>query len=271
MKGEALTMNGRELSEALRSGRRVYGTCIVSPSPRWPGAVRGLGLDFVFIDTEHIAIEREELCWMCQAYRALGIAPIVRVPKPDPYWACMALDGGAEGVIFPYVETPAQVQALRGATKLRPLKGKRLQDALAGTAELEPELAEYLAKRNAGSVLIVNIESTPALEALDEILAVPQLDAALIGPHDLSCSLGIPEQYQHPRFDEAVRTIIRKARAAGVGVGIHYWASIEQEISWAEEGANFIVHSTDIVLFGQALKADLARLKQALSDQRPPL
>lgn len=260
-------MNGRDLAEALRAGRRVYGTCITAPSPRWPGVVKGLGLDFVFIDTEHVAQDREKLSWMCGAYRSLGIAPVVRIPEPDPYQACMVFDGGAEGVIAPYVETAAQVRALAGAAKLRPLKGKRLHDRLAGTATLEPELETYLAERNAGSALIVNIESTPALAALDDILAVPGLDAVLIGPHDLTCSLGIPEQYQHPRFDEAVRTIVRKARAAGLGAGIHCWLGTEQEVSWARDGLNLVIHSTDSVLFANALRADLATLWAALGDR----
>jgi len=259
-------MNGRDLCEALHAGRRVYGTCITAPSPRWPGVVKGLGLDFVFIDTEHVAQDREKLSWMCGAYRALGIAPVVRIPAPDPYQACMVFDGGAEGVIAPYVETAAQVRALAGAAKLRPLKGKRLYGRLDGSAGLEPELEGYLAERNAGSVLIVNIESAPALAALDEILAVPGLDAVLIGPHDLTCSLGIPEQYQHPRFDEAVRSIVRKARARGVGAGIHYWLGTEQEIAWARDGLNLLIHSTDSVLFANALRADLATLKDALGD-----
>ncbi|HUT37546.1 MAG TPA: aldolase/citrate lyase family protein [Planctomycetota bacterium] len=259
-------MNGRELVEALHSGRRVYGTCITAPSPRWPGVVKGLGLDFVFIDTEHVAQDRERVAWMCGAYRTLGIAPVVRIPEPDPYQACMVFDGGAEGVIAPYVETAAQVRALAGAAKLRPLKGKRLYDRLDGAAALEPELERYLSERNAASALIVNIESTPALAALDEILAVPGLDAVLIGPHDLTCSLGIPEQYRHPRFDEAVRTIVRKARAAGVGAGIHYWLGTEQEIAWAKDGLNLLIHSTDSVLFAAALRADLATLKEALGD-----
>ena len=259
-------MDGRELSESLRSGRRVYGTAILSPSPRWVGAVRGSGLDFVFIDTEHIPIGRHQLSWMCQAYGAVGVAPIVRVPKPDPFEATKVLDGGAQGVIFPYVESVEQVQALRGATKLRPLKGQRLQAVITGEQELEPELADYLARRNASSVMVVNIESVPAVEALDDILAVPGLDAVLIGPHDLSCSLGIPEQYGHPRFDETVRLIFRKAREAGVGAGIHFWAKLDQEIAWGRAGANLMVHSSDVGLFADALRRDLAALREALGE-----
>lgn len=263
-------MNGRELSAALRGGRRVYGTAILSTSPRWPAMVKKLGIDLVFIDTEHVPIGRETLSWMCTAYSALGMAPIVRIPKPDPYQANMVLDGGASGIIAPYVETVEEVEALRGAVKLRPLKGRILGEVLAGTSSLEPELADYLADSNADNVLIINIESRPAIEALDDILAVPGLDAVLIGPHDLTCSLGIPEQYEHPLFDEAVRTILRKARANNVGAGIHFWTAIEQEISWAkEEGANLIMHSCDMTAMTQALSADFERLRQALEDTRP--
>lgn len=260
-------MNGIELQAALHAGRRVYGTCIVSTSPKWPGMIAASGLDFVFLDTEHIPIDRAQLAWMCAAYGALNLAPIVRVPEPDPYLACMALDGGAAGVAFPYVESVAQVDALRGAVKLRPLKGRRLRDKLDGKEDLEPELAEYVAGWAAGKLMIVNIESIPALEALDDILAVPDLDALLIGPHDLSLNLGVPEQYAHPKFKQAISTIIRKARAKNVGVGLHFSFGIGAEIEWAKEGANFIVHSSDFFLTRDALAADLMKFRSELGER----
>ncbi|MCP5119636.1 MAG: aldolase [bacterium] len=259
-------MTGRQLSETLRAGKRAYGTLVVSTSPHWLGAVTRCNLDFVFIDTEHISIERTTVAWMCQAFKGAGVAPVVRIPAPDPYQAAMVLDGGAAGVVAPYVETPEQARQLRGATKLRPLKGQRLEEALAGKA-LEEPLGEYLAERNAGNVLFLNIESVPAIEALDDILAVEGIDGVLVGPHDLTCSLGIPEQYQHPKFDEAVRTIISKCRARNVGVGVHaFWDSVDQQVAWAEAGANVILHSGDILLFPRALTEDLGRIRSALGD-----
>jgi 2-keto-3-deoxy-L-rhamnonate aldolase RhmA len=262
-------MNGAELAQALHSGRRVYGTCVVSPSPSWPPMIAGVGLDFVFIDTEHVAIGRETLSWMCRTYSAHGLALIVRIPKPDPYQACTALDGGAAGVIAPYLESVDQVRDLRGAVKLRPLKGQRLQQALRDAGALEHEVHSYLAARNAGRLMIINIESVPALEALDDMLGVPGIDAVLVGPHDLSINLGIPEQYSDPLFSEAISTIIRKTRAANVGVGIHYSSGIAKEIAWAQEGANLIVHSSDVALVHDALRRDLARFHSALDDARP--
>lgn len=263
-------MQGKELSEALRSGKRVYGTRLLSTSPMWPAAVASTGIDLAFIDSEHVPLGRDQLAWICGAYSARNVAPIVRIPEPDPYYACMVLDGGAHGVIVPYLESPAQVRELRGAVKLRPLKGQRLKNALDGKEELGGELETYLGKYNRNGVLIVNIESIPALEALDDILAEPGLDAVLVGPHDLSVNLGHPEQYDHPDFQAAVSTIIKKARAASVGVGIHFYTSIEQEIEWAKQGANIIMHCDDLNLFRRALSADLKRFREELGDETSP-
>ena len=77
-------MNGKELSRALHDGTQVFGTLIVSTSPRWVDAVAKIGLDFVFIDSEHIPVDRSMLSWMCHAYNGIGTAPIVRIPSPNP-------------------------------------------------------------------------------------------------------------------------------------------------------------------------------------------
>lgn len=150
--------------------------------------------------------------------------------------------------------------------KLRPLKGKKLEEILAGRRKLDGEMAEYVPKFNEGSALLVNIESVPAVEALDEILAVPGLDGVLIGPHDLSCSLGVPEQYDHPLFDEAVMTITTKARAKNVGVAMHNMPLVEQDIKYGKAGINLILRRSDIELFRTALREDLSRLRHSLGE-----
>jgi len=261
-------MTGRELREALHSGRRVYGTSIIASTPMWPNAIRPAGLDFVFLDTEHIARDRVVLSWMCRAYAAMGLPPLVRIPSPDPYQACVALDDGAAGIIAPYIETAAQVRALAGATKFRPLKGARLEAALENPATLEPELRAYINERCADNVLVVNTESGPSVDNLDEILSVPGLDAVLVGPHDLTCNLGIPEQYRHPKYLEAVHAILTRARAKGLGAGVHFWAGMDLEVAWAKAGGNMIIHSSDITLFSQALKTEVAQLREMLGDVR---
>ena len=260
-------MDPKLLRIALHSGRHTFGTLIVSDSPRWPAQVAQIGLDFVFIDTEHIALDRQALSWMCQLYSALGLPPIVRIPSPDPYAATMALDAGAAGIVAPYVETVEQVQALRGAVKLRPIKGARLAAVLGGRERFEPALAAYQQVNSKDNLLVINIESRPALDNLDALLAVEDLDAVLIGPHDLSCSLGVPEQYDAPEFEAAVRTIAHRARARGVGAGIHCWMGVHREIAWAQAGLNLFVHSGDIIAMREKLSAEVRELRTVLGEQ----
>ncbi len=258
------------MREALREGRRVYATAMTAYSAFWMTSMRAFHdmIDFVFLDVEHVAEDRRTLSWACQAYAAAGIAPVVRIPEPDPYEACKALDGGAEGIIVPYTETVDQVRRAVTAVRLQPLKGARAEQASEDPSTMEPALREYLSKRNDHRLCILNIESVPAIENLEKIVAVPGVDAVLIGPHDLSCSLGIPEQYDHPRFDEAVRTIIRIARQHHIGAGIHFWQSLEQELDWIKAGANLVVHSSDLYTVRTGLRKEIQQLRASLGDMR---
>lgn len=256
------------LKQSLRAGDRVFGTLVISESPLWPRAIATTGLDFVFIDTEHTALTTAQVAGMCQSYRGLELPPIVRIPSPDPTAAAKMLDIGACGVIAPYVESRGQALELAGAVRFRPLKGQRLQSRLAGE-ELEPELESYLKHRNDPNLLILNIESTPAIEALDEILSVPGIDAVLIGPHDLSCSLGMPEQYDDPEFLAACQSIFATGRKHGVGAGIHFMGSVEQQVRFLELGANMLIHSADVVLIANHLRSELSAIRAAVGEKDP--
>lgn len=254
------------LKQKLRDNQNIYGTCIISTSPIWSKVVKSSGLDFVFLDTEHIPMDRTELTFLCQVYTAHGLSPIVRIPSPDPYAACMAKDAGAVGVLAPYIESESQIQQMVGATKYRPLKGERLQNVLAGKEELSVEMKTYLAQFNQDSLCLINIESTISVERLEELLSVPGLDGIVIGPHDLSINMGLPEQYDHPDFESTVKEIIHKARRKGIAAGIHFPAHPNFQIKWIKEGANIVLHSSDLRLFSQKLSEDMNTIKGAVGD-----
>jgi len=256
------------LLQKLKNGQNVYGTCITSTAPMWPKAIKQTGVDFVFLDTEHIPLDRAELARLCQQFRAFDITPIVRIPSPDPYRACQVIDGGALGVVAPYLESVEQVRELVGATKFRPLKGERLNAYLTGAETMSDDMKAYIDSYNPGTICIANIESVPALNRLDELLSVPGLDAVFIGPHDLSVSLGLPEQYDHPDFEAAVRTIIHTTREKGLAIGIHFSLEPERQIRWMREGVNIVVHSFDVALFSQRLRHDFRIIKEAVGDDQ---
>lgn len=262
----SLELMEKTLLKKIKAGKIVYGTCIASTAPTWPAIALRAGLDFVFLDTEHIPLERMEIARMCQTFRAMGIAPIVRIPSPDPFKACQMMDAGAEGVVAPYLETSQQVQDLIGALKFRPLKGELLEKVLNDPGKIEDSLRQYLEKWNEGNVCIANIESVTALERLEDLLSTKGLDAVFIGPHDLSISLGLPEQYDHPVFEQAVRRIIQVSRRQGLAVGIHFSEHPDRQIRWIREGVNLVIHSSDLAMFSQRLQHDMNIIKSAVGD-----
>jgi 2-keto-3-deoxy-L-rhamnonate aldolase RhmA len=261
-------MRGREIRNALHEGRPVYATALINPGPHFPEAVKDAGVDFVFIDIEHNPLGRESLSWMCLAFSALGIPPIVRIPSPDPHEAAKILDGGyGGGIIGPYIETVDQVRALAGVARWRPIKGQRIHHVLRDPATLDPELRSHLDEKNEDTILILTIESVPAIENLDELLAVPGVDAVLVGPYDLSCSLGIPHDYDHPRFEEAVRMVFRKARAHNAGAGVHLFPGIERQLAWVRAGGNLIMHGSELTTFREQLSSNVRALRSALENR----
>jgi len=273
------------LAEVLRADKTCYGTLVQSPSPfwvAWGGPFLSKELDFLFIDTEHTPINRHDLSAMCNLYKGQGLPCLVRVT--DPEQARQALDGGASGVVCPYMETVEEVKALRGATKLRPFKGGRLAAALesgkvedaAGAEPAPPEsISDYIARGGKQRALVLNIESQLALDNLEAMLA-PELgvDAVLIGPHDLSCNLGVPEQYNHPLFQAAVKGIFAKARAAGVGAAIHHIGELfgpgmqnsDAGTMVKDWGCNVIVTGGDLVFFIKGLQDALKEIKAAAGE-----
>lgn len=262
-------MTGKELRETLAAGKRVYGIGLEGyGQPRWPRFMAQYDLDFVFMDNEHTPLNRETMAWAAQAYAAYGIAPLLRIPEPSPSLAAMAADLGAHGVIAPYVETVEQVKGLVGAVKYRPLKGEALQQILDGGSFPSQETGPYLDSHNPNALVIIMIESPAGLANLPDMLATGGVDVILIGPHDLSVSLGVPEQYDHPLFEQTAGEIIRVARSHNVGAGIHFTTgNMERARRWIDWGCNFIVHRTDTLFIAGGIQSELDKLRQELDDQ----
>jgi 2-keto-3-deoxy-L-rhamnonate aldolase RhmA len=252
-------MTGKKFKEKLHKGEKLFGTCITQPSPLWSKMIIEMELDFVFIDNEHYPFSRNDIANLCPIYVNAGIIPIVRIPRPDPSLACMAVDSGALGVVAPYVETVEQVQNLVGAVTYSPLKGKNLEKGLENN-QWNESTKSFIEKKNENRIVIINIESVPALDNLSQLAKVPDLDGLLIGPYDMVLNMGIPNQYDHPIFMDAVKNIIQVARENSIGAGIHAWWDIEQEKQIVIMGVNMLIHASDYYAAHVKLKIDFKKL-----------
>jgi 4-hydroxy-2-oxoheptanedioate aldolase len=254
-------MNGEELKQKVAAGGIVYGTMLsMSRNPRWATPMSAFGLDYVVIDTEHSPRGRDDVADFLAAFNSTGVVPIVRVPIPDSHYVTMALDAGAHGVLAPYCETVEEVTEVVGAAKWRPLKGA-LVKKLMETGEFPSEASKtYLENRNRNSVCIIGIESVPAIENLENILAVSGIDAIFVGPNDLSISVGVPDQYDHPDYEDALRRIISTCRAHGTPVLCHH-QTIALTQKWLREGARFVLYSSDARTMHNGFREEFAAIK----------
>jgi 2-keto-3-deoxy-L-rhamnonate aldolase RhmA len=265
-------VNGAQLRAAMRDGKAVWGTMIVYARSLGAASVYGqLGFDYAIVDAEHSPNGRSELADMGAALLAAGVCPIVRVPHTEPHQTVMALDAGFHGVLVPYCETVAQVSAVVAAARLRPLKGE-VQTKVRETGSFPSDATRhYLENRNANAVVIIGIESVPALENLDAILDVPGIDAIFIGPNDLTVSMGIPDQYDHPRYVAAVEHIISTAQGRGIPAGPHCFDE-GQLLEWHGKGTRFVLFSADVRALSDGYRGALARAQgQAAPARRETL
>jgi 2-keto-3-deoxy-L-rhamnonate aldolase RhmA len=239
-------MNGGELRAAMAAGKSVWGTMVVYARSLGAASVYGqLGFDYVIVDSEHSPNARSELADMGASLLAAGVCPILRVPHTQPHETVMALDAGFHGVLVPYCETAAEVSAVVSAARLRPLKGALEVTARASGQLPSDATRSYVEKRNQNVVVIIGIESAPAVDNLESILDVPGIDAIFIGPNDLSVSMGIPDQYDHPRYVEAVQHVISATQRRGIPAGPHCFDE-PMLIDWLEKGARFVLFSADV-------------------------
>jgi 2-keto-3-deoxy-L-rhamnonate aldolase RhmA len=230
--------------ERLDSGRPCLGPAITLTDPAVTEALAP-SVDFFWIDLEHNPISLESLTAHLIAARAGGAPALVRVPSSDVAWIKRVLDTGAEAVIVPQVRSADEVRQIVSACRYPP-QGTRGFGPRRASDYGRQNATQYVADANRRVFVAVQIETAEAFRDLDAILAVPGFDSIVIGPYDLSGSMGMLGQVQHPKVVEAVGSIASKARAAGryVGIGMapdeeHALQAIRQGVQWVQCGYDF--------------------------------
>jgi len=204
-----------------------------------PRILAAAGFHWTFLDGEHGGFDVETLQDLCHECAAFGISPIVRVADMQYSLVARALDCGAQGVIFPRVESPELLERAVSWTKFPPV-GVRGFGLAATHVDYEratiPQILEHM---NANVMVVLQIETKLAVDHRDELLSVPGIDAVLIGPVDLSISLGVPGDFQHPSMIEAMEKIRDSCLKHGVAPGTQA-RTVPLAKFWKERGMIFL-------------------------------
>ena len=211
-----------------------------------PQIAKAAGFHWVFIDLEHSTMDLDTAGQIAAASLPVGITPIVRVPEGDVNRAARILDAGAQGVVFPHVDTPEEAKAFVAACRFPPLGTRSLTY---GGPQLEYETIppeEAMQGINDETLIVMMIETPKAVENAAVIAAVDGVDILLVGGSDLSATMGMPGQFQNPEFVAAIEKVIDGAQGAGKwpGLGGVYDEAILP--GFVERGMRFFLGGADM-------------------------
>lgn len=241
------------LREMWGQGKATFGGWLGIPSSESAETAARAGFDYVCVDNQHGAVDYQVTVTMIQAIILGGSNPIVRVPWNEPGIVGKMLDAGAEGVIVPMVNSADEARAVVRYACYPPAGARSFGPVLSGLRD-----PQYAVNANGRVAVVPMVETVEALRTIDEIVAVPGVNAIYVGPADLSFSLGLPPQNNDGEalFEDALAAIVKACRNAGVVPGIH--ASGALAARRLEQGFQMITVSNDMLAMRTRRAAELA-------------
>lgn len=218
------------------------------------------GAEFVVFDMEHTG-------WSIESIRTLiattpnSSVPIVRVPTTEYDFIARALDMGAMGVMVPMVETPEQAQLIVQSAKYPPLGRRGAAFGIAHDDYQSGDVQQKMLSANDQQLLVAQIETATGIENVEKIAAIEGIDVLWIGHFDLSTSLGIPGQFEHPKFLSAIDRVLEAARNHHK-IGGFMAEGVENAKSLLERGFRMIAFGGDLWLYQQTLSEGLKAVRQ---------
>ena len=249
------------LRKRVLAGECVYGTMIrQARDPGAPSIFAAAGYDFVFIDMEHGNYNMETVADLIRGAKSAEMATIIRVPRLETFFISRVLDAGAEGIMVPMTSTKEQAEEIVRYSKYTPL-GQRGFGNQTGQTDYKPlKTPDFMKEANEHTLIVAQIETREAIENVDSILSVEGIDVGLIGPNDLSISLGVPDQMGSEILTKAIDKVVEMAKKKGKATGIHI-GNIEAIKKWRAKGMTVLAYSTDIGFMYNASKSSLEELK----------
>jgi 2-keto-3-deoxy-L-rhamnonate aldolase RhmA len=256
-----------KIKQALARGEPVIGTMVSETSATgYIWTLANLGYDFVFIDLEHGAFTLPAVADMVKVARLSGIVPIVRVPDLAYHVVGPVLDVGAMGLMLPRVETRAQVEQLVSFMKYPPLGVRGASSGRGHTDYVGTGPRELVSHMNEHTLVVLQIERRRAVEDIDSLLSVPGVDVALIGPFDLTISLG-EASTTAPAVEAAIQLVVDAAKRQGVASGIDAHDP-EVVLGWRRRGMTMLSSGSDLGFFSAGARQSLGVLREGIGGAR---
>lgn len=254
-------MRANSVKRSLQSGGTAFGTMVFEFNT--PGIARiaaGAGAEFVLYDMEHTGWSIETIRWLLASGGNADTVPLVRVPATEYHLLSRPLDMGALGLMVPMVESAAQAREIVSYAKYAPLGNRGAAFGIAHDDYSGGEPAAKMSSANDEGLILAQIETRAGVDAADEIAAVDGIDLLWVGQFDLTTSLGIPAQFDHPDYFNALDRVIAACNANGKTAGMMV-TSQEEGKAMLAKGFRCLAYWGDLWIYGAALGAGLAALR----------
>lgn len=255
-----MQMPRNDFKRALQAGETQIGLFLGLANGYAAEVVATAGFDWLLIDGEHGPNDLRSIIQQLQALAPYPVRPVVRTVDHDVARIKQLLDGGAQTLMVPMVETAAEAESLVRAMRYPPHGIRGVGTALARAARWNG-VEGYFAQADGEMCLIVQIESTAGLAGLDDILKVDGVDAVFIGPSDLAASMGHLGNPGHPDVKAAVEDAITRIAASGKAAGV-FSADPAIAAAYQANGARFLLVGVDALLLRNAAATLAARFRQ---------
>jgi len=249
------------LKDRLQNGDCLFGPFLNLCHPAVMEIAGIAGFDFAIIDTEHGEISADRAVDMIRAAKLAGISPVVRVYGNQPELISKALDIGAEAVQIPQISSRSEAQAAVYAAKFSPEGCRGANRYVRAARYSAADKAAYFAKANQETAVIIQVEGKVGLDNLAEIITVPGIDVLFIGPYDLSASLGIPGQVEHPLIMAAMNKTMDLAQKAGVAIGF-FVDDARSAVKWKKAGVQYLSFAADVGLLYDAFRQNVGIFRE---------
>lgn len=233
-------MMKNSMKEKLSRGETVLGVFVSFPSADVVEMCGYLGFDFVLLDAEHGPMSVETAAHLLRAAECAGITPVINVPSNNAQTIGRYLDIGALGIQVPQVSDRDEADAIVKAVKYHPLGQRGMARPRAGHYGVVESVQDYMKLANSETMIVASIENIEGVMHLPHILDVSGIDVYVIGPHDLSQSMGLPGQVGTPLVRSAMDTIVSQVRGAGKAVGI-FAPDAATARSYIAKGAQYVI------------------------------
>jgi 4-hydroxy-2-oxoheptanedioate aldolase len=255
------------VKEKMINNEKPIGTFLVMANQSHVESIGNVGLDYVVIDTEHGPYDTENMINLIRGAELANMTPFVRVANADHKEIQRCLDQGAKGLIIPMLNELEDFKKVISLAKYKPIGNRGFAGVRSNDygydEKIKDNIEAFMKKCNDEVLVLPQCETVDALEIIEDIVQLDGIDGIFVGPFDLSISLGVPVQFDHPKFIKAIKRILKACKEVEK-FAIIYASNVQATTEAFDKGFDSVAYNIDASVFIEGYKDKINEIRTSL-------